>query len=235
MSEDPLILLLFVVLQSAVLAGITIGLFWAGTFVARRLGRKAGYSLSPLGIVRPRNGILSGVGLGVLVGFAAFFVSAIVGALSALVLERLGQPADNSAQEPLMNALREWTGENPAVAIPVAFLVVAFIGPAVEELVFRGAIFGGLDRLANTLFQRLAGGKSPSGRAGWLAFAAATVVSSAIFAALHVSAVIIPGIFIFAVALCALYRHTGSLLPNLAAHATFNSIVVSALVISSLM
>ena len=234
MSRDPLILLSLVALQSVVLAAITIGLFWVGIFVVRRFDRKADYSLSSLGIVRPQGNVLSAVGLGVLVGFGAFLMSVVVGTLSALVLKSLGQSADNSAQEPLMNALREWTAQNPAVAIPVAFLVVALIGPAVEELVFRGAVFGGLYRLATSLSSRLMGEKPDAGRAGWLPFAAATLVSSAIFAALHVSAVIIPGIFIFAVALCALYRYTGSLLPNLAAHATFNSIVVTALVVSSL-
>lgn len=234
MSEDPLTLLLLVVLQSVVLAAVTIGLFWAGVFVARRLGSEAGYSLASLGIVRPQGGALSGVGLGVLVGFGAFLMSVIVGAFSALVLERLGQPTDNSAQEPLMNALSEWIGDSPAVAIPVAFLVVAFVGPAVEELVFRGAIFGGLYRLGTSLFGRLVGEKSGAIRVGWLPFAAAAFFSSALFAALHLSAVIIPAIFILAVTLCALYRHTGSLLPNFIAHATFNSIVVSALVATGL-
>ncbi len=235
MLEDPLRLLLSVVLQSAILAVVTIGLFWAGIFVARRFGGSgAGYSLAPLGFVRPRSGVFLGVVTGVLVGLGLFLMSVIVGFLSVLVLEKFGYSADNTAQEPLMSGLRDWVGENPGAAIPAAFLVVAVIGPAVEELVFRGAIFGGLLRLAERLLRRKDGDKSGSG-ARWTAFVGAAVLSSALFATLHISAVIIPAIFILSVTLCALYWKTGSLLPNFIAHATFNSIVVLAIVLSGLL
>lgn len=235
MSRDPTVLLLSVVLQSAILAAATITLFWAGVFVARRFGRSGtGYSLAPLGFVRPRGGTFLGMVTGVLVGLGLFLMSVIVGFLSALVLERFGYSTDNTAQEPLISGLRDWVGENPGVAIPAAFLVVAVIGPAVEELVFRGAIFGGLLRLAERLLRRKDGEKPRSG-ALWTAFIGAAVLSSALFAALHVSAVIIPAIFILSVTLCTLYWKTGSLLPNLIAHATFNSIVVLAIVLSGLL
>lgn len=233
MPEDPLVVLLLVVLQSAVLAAVTIGLYWAGVFVVRWFGREASYSLKPLGFTRPRGGFLAGLGIGVSVGFGAFLMGAIVSVLSALALERFGYSADNSAQEPLMNALGSWISDNPAVAIPAAYLVVALVGPAVEELVFRGAVFGGLYRLGQSLLGKPSGEK-PGRGAGWIPFVAATLLSSAFFATLHLSPVIIPAIFILAITLCALYRYTGSLIPTIAAHATFNSITVTALVATSL-
>lgn len=228
-----MVMLLLVVLQSAVLAAATIGLYWAGVFVVRWFGREASYSLRPLGFTRPRGGFLAGLGIGVSAGFGAFLMGAIVSVLSALALERFGYSADNSAQEPLMNALGSWISENPAVAIPAAYLVIALIGPAVEELVFRGAVFGGLYRLGRSVLGKPSGEK-PKRNAGWVPFVVAALLSSAFFATLHLSPVIIPAIFILAITLCVLYRYTGSLIPTIAAHATFNSITVTALVATSL-
>ena len=233
MPEDPLVILVSVVLQSVVLAGLVVGLYWAGVFTARWFGREASYSLKPLGFRRPRGGFLVGIGLGVSVGIGAFLMSVIVGALSAVTLQYFGYSAENSAQEPLMRALGAWIRTNPTLAIPATYLVVALVGPAAEELVFRGAVFGGLYRLGQSVLGTPKG-KSER-RTDWLPFLAAALLSSAFFAALHFSPVIIPAIFILAVALCALYRYTGSLASTVAAHATFNSVTVTILVIVSLM
>lgn len=233
MPEELRTLFLVVILQNAVLATLTIGLYWAGIFVARRFGSGAGYSLAALGLVRPRNGFLTGAAVGFVIGLAAILMSLLVSGLSAVVLENLGYSADNSAQEPLMSGLRTWVSENPAIAIPAAFLVVALVGPAVEELVFRGALFGGLYRLG-TLLARRAGPRKDGRGAEWGAFLGAALISSALFAALHLSPVIIPAIFVLAIILCALYRRTGSLLPPFVAHATFNSFTTLLIVLSSL-
>lgn len=230
MADSPEVLMMFVVLQSVLLAGVTIGLFFVGVFVMRRLGRKADYSLVHLGLARPRDGFPVGLGLGVIVGFGAFVMSVIVGIISAVTLQSLGYSAENAAQEPLMRALSDWMTSNPALAIPIAYLVVAIIGPAVEELVFRGAIFGGLYRLAASLLGKPLGGET---RIAWLPFAIAAILSSAAFAVLHLSPVIIVGIFLLAMVLCALYSYTESLIPTVVAHATFNSITVTILLIAS--
>jgi membrane protease YdiL (CAAX protease family) len=59
-----------------------------------------------------------------------------------------------------------------------------------------------------------------------VSFALSALSSSTVFALLHGEAVIVPSILFLAVVLCALYRRTGSLLPCVAAHATFNGFAV---------
>ena len=58
--------------------------------------------------------------------------------------------------------------------------------------------------------------------------------SSMAFALLHFEPVILPALFVLAVALCGLYRRTGSLLPGFVAHAAFNSSAVLVMVLSGI-
>lgn len=233
MLNDPAVLLLSVVAQNVVLVVLTIGLFWLGVFVARRLGAKAGYSLGSLGIRRPEGGLFVGAGIGFLVGLGAVVGSLVIGGLSAVVLEALGYSAENEAQQSLIGGLRGWVQESPGVALGAAFLVIVLFGPAVEEFVFRGAIFGGLYRLGG-LFSRTVGGDGGSRGVDRFSFLGAALLSSAVFAALHQSAVIAPALFALAFVLCALYRRTGSILPSIVAHATFNSFTVLVIALSAL-
>ena len=57
--------------MDAAVAGIVLGVFWLAVSLLRRLGRKVGYSLAPLGFSRPRGGFLAGIGVGVAVGVGA--------------------------------------------------------------------------------------------------------------------------------------------------------------------
>lgn len=242
-SQNPQLLIAAVILQNVVLFLITVGLFWAGTFVLRAARGKgaSGYGLSPLGFRRPRGGYLVGASIGVLVGFGALILSAMLNAASAVVLESLGYSADNSAQQPLMNSISNWVGENPAVAIPLAVFAVVLLGPAVEELVFRGAIFGGLYRLFRFVTQRGVHSSAAPGEAGshsravgTVALVLAAVISSVLFSLLHFSPVLVVALFALALILCELFRRSGSLLPPFVAHATFNSFAVIALVLTGL-
>lgn len=233
MPENTGTLLLLVVLQDIIFVAITLVVYWGGVFVARRFGRSANYSLAPLGISRPRRGVLAGIGVGITVGLGAFLLSIAVGALSAFVLGKLGYSTQNAAQESLMSGLQNWVAQNPALAIPAAVIVISLVGPAVEEFVFRGAIFGGLYRLGIFLSRKIGGGKIGEGRERAPLIVAA-ILSSVLFAALHEALVIIAPIFVLALILCALYRRSGSLLPNFVAHATFNSVVVTAVILSGL-
>jgi membrane protease YdiL (CAAX protease family) len=199
----------------------------------RRFGGEVGYSLAALGLKRPEEGVLSGVRLGFLVGLGVLLVSFLVTPLVAMALNSLGYPPENTAQQPLIQGVRDYTSENPAVAIPAAVFVIVVLGPLVEELVFRGALFGGLYRLGLLLARRVVGYEKRSKTARWAALVPAALFSSVIFALLHGSPVIIPSIFILAVALCALYQRTGSLLPSFLAHATFNSSTTLLIVLSA--
>jgi membrane protease YdiL (CAAX protease family) len=126
-----------------------------------------------------------------------------------------------------MRALEGWVRESPGTAIPAIVLVVVIVGPAVEELVFRGAIFNGLYRLSRV-------SKSPGTSARRAAFALSALASSALFALLHLEPVLLPALLILAVILCALFERTGSLLPPFVAHATFNSFAVLLIILSGL-
>ncbi len=235
MPNDPSQLLLSVVFLDLLLAVLTVGFFWVGVSVMRWLGRQVSYSLAPLGIRRPKSGHFSGVLLGFLTGLGALAASLLViGPLSFYVLERLGYSTERSVQGPLMQSLSGWIGENPGVAIPTTVAVVVFFGPAVEELVFRGALFGGLYRLGLFVSRKLGGKdrgerKEPGER---VSFALSALFSSAAFALAHGEAVVVPVLFVLAFVLCALYRRTGSLLPCLATHATFNAFAVLLVILS---
>lgn len=234
MSDDPGLILLLLALQNAVLLVITLGAYLSGVFVLRRLGRGVSFSLAPLGFSRPANGYLGGIGIGVAVGLGALVASFLLNVISRYGLEALGYPEDHAVQQPLMQGIRSWVADSPMIAIPLAFLVVAVVGPVAEELVFRGGVFNGLHRLG-AVVARKAGVGARSGRMGEkVAFVLSVVVSSALFASLHLEAAIFLAIFVLAASLCWLFRRTGSLLPPVAAHATFNAFTVAVLVLSGL-
>ena len=206
-------------------------LFWLGVVVARFLGRKASFSLAPLGFRRPGGGLLAGVGLGLAVGLGAVVVSIVVNPISVFVLDRLGYSTESTVQQPFMRGLVGWVEDNPAAAIPAIILVVVIIGPAVEELVFRGAVFNGLNRLGALVSSKTVG---PGRTAGRASFVLSALVSSVFFALLHLEPVLLPAILILAIALCALFQRTGSLLPPFVAHATFNSFATSLIILNGL-
>jgi len=120
-------------------------------------------------------------------------------------------------------------------AIPAIIAVVVFFGPAVEELVFRGAVFGGLYRLG-LFFSRKLGGKGEDykGAGEKISFALSALCSSVLFSLVHLEPVILPVLFVLAVGLCVLYWRTKSLLPCLVAHATFNSFAVLVIILMGL-
>ena len=228
---EPQQALLSVVLLNVALVGLTVGLFWAGVFVARSFGRKVGYSLAPLGFTRPRGGLLAGMGVGAAVGVGAVIASIPVNLATTFVLDRLGYSTERAIQGPFMRGLFHWVQESPDTAIPAILLVVMIFGPAVEELVFRGALFNGLYRLGR-LILGVSGGSRRTARR--VSFAFSALISSVVFALLHLEPTLLPVLLILAVVLCVLFERTGSLLPTFVAHATFNSFAVSLIILAGL-
>jgi membrane protease YdiL (CAAX protease family) len=231
---EPQQALLSVVLLNIVLVGLTVGAFWAGVFVVRSFGRTPGYSLTPLGFSQPRGGIFAGIGVGVAVGVGAVIVSMPVNLASTFVLDRLGYSTERAIQGPFMRGLFQWVQESPGAAIPAIILVVVIFGPAVEELVFRGAIFNGLYRLGGLISANLGGSADRGRMARRVSFALAALVSSVVWALLHLEPVLLPALLLLAVVLCVLFERTGSLLPPVVAHATFNSFAVLLITLSGL-
>ena len=231
---DPQGTLLSVVLFDAAVAGIVVGIFWLAVSMLRRMGKKIGYSLAPLGFSRPRGSALVGIGVGLAVGIGAFLLSMIVTPLSVLVLERLGYSTESTIQQPFMEGLVGWVRDSPGVAIPAIILVVVLFGPAVEELVFRGVVFNGLYRLGALVYTRSVGAEHSKGPPGKAIFISSALASSVLFALLHLEPVLLPVLLILAITLCALFRRTGSLLPSFVAHATFNSVAAVLIILSGL-
>jgi membrane protease YdiL (CAAX protease family) len=83
------------------------------------------------------------------------------------------------------------------------FISVSLIAPFAEELLFRGVIFTGL--------------------AQWLPIGWAAAISGIIFGAAHGEPYDILPLAVVGTGLALLYRRTGSLWPNILAHATFNT------------
>ena len=178
--------------------------------------------------------MLVGAGLGALVGVGALVASMPVNLASAFVLDRLGYSTERMIQGPFMQGLVRWVEESPGAAIPAIILVVVIFGPAVEELVFRGAIFNGLYRLSGLASARFGGSDDTRTTARRVSFVLAALASSVVFALLHLEPVLLPALLILAVILCALFERTGSLLPTFVAHATFNSFAVSLIILAGL-
>ena len=231
---DPQGTLLSVVLFDAAVVGAVVGVFWLAVSLLRRLGKKIGYSLAPLGFSRPKGGFLAGIGTGVAVGIGTVLLSMIVNPISVLVLERFGYSTESTVQQPFMEGLVGWVRESPGVAIPAIVLIVVLFGPAVEELVFRGAIFNGLYRLGALVSTRSFGKEHSERSPSKTIFVASALASSVLFALLHLEPVLLPVLLILAITLCALFQRTGSLLPPFVAHATFNSVAAVLIILRGL-
>jgi membrane protease YdiL (CAAX protease family) len=230
-SQDAL---LSVVVLDALVAGAVIGGFWLAVLWMRSFGKKIGYSLAPLGFSRPRGGIPAGIVTGMAVGVGALLLGMIVKPLSALTLERLGYSTRSTVQQPFMEGLVSWVRESPGVAVPAIVLVVVLFVPAMEELVFRGAIFNGLYRLGALISTRSVGTEHSKGPPSRMIFVSSALSSSILFALLHLEPVLLPILLILAITLCALFQRSGSLLPSFVAHATFNSFAATLIILTGL-
>jgi len=94
-----------------------------------------------------------------------------------------------------------------------AFLVIAIIGPAGEEILFRGYLYTVIKKRFN--------------------MAAAVVVSAFLFAAIHGQPLALLPIFAIGVALALLYEYTGSLLPCIVLHVVNNGTMAFLLYLQS--
>ncbi|MHB0856919.1 MAG: CPBP family intramembrane glutamic endopeptidase [Anaerolineae bacterium] len=130
----------------------------------------------------------------------------------ALVLGALALTlAVNAAWEPIRQQLG-WSGQpsflplfGPGVGgLLLALLLGAVVAPFAEEVFFRGFLYAGLR-------QRLG--------LGW-----ALVISSSLFAVVHVTLGVLPPIFVMGVVFALLYEWTGSVWPCIGLHAAINAL-----------
>jgi membrane protease YdiL (CAAX protease family) len=144
---------------------------------------------------------------GVLTGFACYPVIAIVIGLAWFFLLSLilGRPVDPPEQQ----IIPPRPDELEAVIGGVSAIVLAPIG---EELFFRGFLFGAL----RSRFR----------------FAVAAVISAVPFALVH-DFLFSPLLFVFGIVLALLYERRGTLLSSIGAHAAFNVVGYSFLLIQA--
>lgn len=185
--------LLFDARTSFVLIGLAFeGLLAGLTLLWVRLRRASPRALGLLSEAVGRQ-LLVGFGSGLLLFAVTVFV--VAPALYALLSTIAGSEVIPPQQEVLP--------EGPtAFHVLLGGLVVVLAAPVGEELFFRGLLFGGLRRS--------------------LPFWAAALISSLVFAVVHVYVLLMPLLFLVGFGLAYIYERNGSLVTSIAAHAAFN-------------
>jgi membrane protease YdiL (CAAX protease family) len=176
--------------------------FVGGTFVLLQFHARDLPLRQALGL-RPTHPALSV--LGVLVGVALHYPAESV---DVLVQRVLPIPAEELAARAAL--LRPATPGGLVVVV----VVVACVAPLVEEMFFRGALYGGLRR-SNALL-------------------GTCVVSAACFVVGHLDYRTWPALSVVAVAMTYLRAVSGSLFPSLATHVTFNAVSVLSIAVGGI-
>jgi membrane protease YdiL (CAAX protease family) len=107
--------------------------------------------------------------------------------------------------------------QNKGLILPT-LIAACIVAPIVEETFFRGFVFRGL------LSQRLPTGLSKTARSIELGFWPASIVSGLLFATVHFELGLIVPFTAIGVLFAWLFWRSGSLWPNILAHAGFNAI-----------
>lgn len=146
---------------------------------------------------------LRAVGLGVAAGVGMLFIASIVAA--ALKASGIDIPV---AAEQLFQFVAD-----DAVALSLFIFTVVVVAPVTEELAYRGIWYGAVERRYS---------------ARW-----AMVISSVVFAAIHLEPQRFVILLLLGLALGELRLRTGSLTSCIAAHATINSVAAAGMLLSS--
>ena len=175
---------------------LTIALYGAIGAAVLWAARQTSDARRALGLVPPASWPRA-VGLALLTVIAALAVSALL--------------------EPILHAARQQglapdaprpPGASSVIGAVLACVALAFVGPLVEELLFRG--------LLTAAFRR---------RFGPIRTA---LLTAALFALAHVLPRVIPPVFILGLALALVYERIGSTLPGMLVHCLYNGIAVAA-------
>jgi membrane protease YdiL (CAAX protease family) len=130
-------------------------------------------------------------------GLLAWLGATAVSAASAWLLDLVGVDIEAQAAEQAIALVDPWV-------VVVAFVIMA---PIAEEVFFRGVVFNAWLR---------------EGGRRW-----AFIGSSALFALIHLSLVLLVPLFLLGLALAWVYQRSGNLLAPIAMHATVNGISVA--------
>lgn len=187
LAQDGNVLVIFVIAQDTLLLGAA----WLFSAARYHIG------WDRLGLRRFDVPLGCALGLGLLIAsYAVRFC--YVGAAYALGLRFAVQEA--------MTRLG-----SDGVGFPLALAIVALVAPIVEEIFFRGFLYGGL-----------------RGRIGVVG---AMLASSVFFTALHFTLELFLPIFVLGLFLAWLYEYTGSLYPGILLHAANNALALIAFLV----
>ncbi len=139
------------------------------------------------------------------VGRTAALVVASLVAIFVLnaVLEPIFHGAERQAEAGGLDPNPFPGGARATIAAVLAGVVLCVAAPVGEELFFRGLVHGSLRRLGVPV---------------------ATLLSAAVFAAVHLVPAAFPVLFVVGVILALLYEHTGSLIPGIVVHMLINAL-----------
>lgn len=154
-------------------------------------------TVSALGLRSDR--VAADLAVGGWLGAGLHLVAAYVVVPVLIVVWRL---VTGSLPDPIDQAILSVEPTLAEMALGMAAVVIA--APIGEEIFFRGFLFGALRSR--------------------LGFARAAVVSAAVFGLFHVQPLLIAAMFFVGLGLAALYERRGSLIAPMAAHAIFNVI-----------
>jgi uncharacterized protein len=172
-----------------------------GTYVAMGVGvvwaaGRTGDLRRALGFVRPPSWPRA-VGLALLTVVAALIASAL--------LEPIFHGAD--AQDIVPKDARP-AGFAALAGVVLAYGAIAFVGPLVEESIFRGLLTAGLR-------QRFGPWRT-------------ALLTSALFAVAHFIPRVMPAVFLLGLALAFVYERIGSTIPGVLVHCLYNGIALTA-------
>lgn len=157
---------------------------------------RARYRISSSEFVGRRS--VSLIGAGLFAGaLGLIFAEFIIGPVIVRLVE--------SIQNHPVRFPRQLQFENPSAGVlAITGIAVVLFAPFAEEALFRGLIYRGLRR--------------------WMRPVGAAVLSSAVFAAVHIHPLIMPAIFVLGLILARVVERHGSLVPSITAHALFNAV-----------
>lgn len=194
-NHDGLLIANFV--ASAIIYGIVLLLIWWRTVRTYHVGWSAlGVRKAPV---------------------AAFALMIPVYIVMVLIAGGLGELVNKlfyggKAQNPQIDAITGGGGFS-WIALITAILSASIIAPIVEELLFRGMLYGLL-------------------RSRWPSAVLAVIADGALFAAAHGIGLILASIFVVGVTLCIVYEKTKSTLVTMTLHCLFNSVSVATVFIT---
>lgn len=142
---------------------------------------------------------------------AALVGGAVLGALTVPLAGAINLLVDRVTPEtfenPQITALAPTTLS--AVTMIGMFVIAAVVAPLVEEVVFRGVLYGWMRRSLRP--------------------AIAAVLSGVIFASVHGVPQLVPALAVQGIILALVYERTGSLWPSVVLHGVFNGIMLAML------